>query len=199
MRVDGVTYKMETPVGKAYVTINTNGGNEPLELFINVGKAGSDVQAMAEGLGRLISLILRIASPVDPHKRAHEVIHQLSGIGGSRHVGFGEMRVKSLPDAIAKVMNDHFMAQENKHTLGSTLPMVNTTSTNGHSNGVNGKTLPVTDQAPHAVDVPIQIARGQQPLFARKADMDLCPSCGDMALAHEEGCKKCYSCGYSEC
>ncbi len=28
---------------------------------------------------------------------------------------------------------------------------------------------------------------------------DFCPSCGAATLAHEEGCGKCYSCGYSEC
>ena len=29
--------------------------------------------------------------------------------------------------------------------------------------------------------------------------MDLCPKIGEAALAFEEGCKKCYGCGYSEC
>jgi len=28
---------------------------------------------------------------------------------------------------------------------------------------------------------------------------DLCPDCGDSSFIFEEGCKKCYSCGYSEC
>ena len=28
---------------------------------------------------------------------------------------------------------------------------------------------------------------------------DICPECGGASLAYEEGCKKCYSCGYSEC
>ena len=28
---------------------------------------------------------------------------------------------------------------------------------------------------------------------------DLCPECGDATLVYEEGCKKCYGCGYSEC
>ena len=28
---------------------------------------------------------------------------------------------------------------------------------------------------------------------------DICPSCGEATLAHEEGCSKCYSCGHSEC
>jgi ribonucleoside-diphosphate reductase alpha chain len=28
---------------------------------------------------------------------------------------------------------------------------------------------------------------------------DLCPDCGAAALVREEGCRKCHSCGYSEC
>jgi ribonucleoside-diphosphate reductase alpha chain len=28
---------------------------------------------------------------------------------------------------------------------------------------------------------------------------DLCPECGHATLVKEEGCNRCYSCGYSEC
>ena len=28
---------------------------------------------------------------------------------------------------------------------------------------------------------------------------DLCPDCGAAAVVAEEGCRKCYSCGYTEC
>jgi ribonucleoside-diphosphate reductase alpha chain len=28
---------------------------------------------------------------------------------------------------------------------------------------------------------------------------DLCPDCGQASFVNEEGCRKCYSCGYSEC
>ena len=28
---------------------------------------------------------------------------------------------------------------------------------------------------------------------------DLCPDCGAAAMVSEEGCRKCYSCGFSEC
>jgi hypothetical protein len=28
---------------------------------------------------------------------------------------------------------------------------------------------------------------------------DLCPECGEAAVVSEEGCRKCYACGYSEC
>jgi len=28
---------------------------------------------------------------------------------------------------------------------------------------------------------------------------DLCPECGEAAVVNEEGCRKCYACGFSEC
>jgi ribonucleoside-diphosphate reductase alpha chain len=28
---------------------------------------------------------------------------------------------------------------------------------------------------------------------------DLCPECGQATMVNEEGCHKCYSCGFSEC
>jgi ribonucleoside-diphosphate reductase alpha chain len=31
------------------------------------------------------------------------------------------------------------------------------------------------------------------------AIVDLCTECGHAALVNEEGCRKCYACGYSEC
>ncbi|MDO8460942.1 MAG: adenosylcobalamin-dependent ribonucleoside-diphosphate reductase, partial [bacterium] len=63
MVVEGVTYQVETPIGKTYVTVNHNEG-KPFEVFIANGKSGSDVSAMADALGRMISIMLRVAGPV---------------------------------------------------------------------------------------------------------------------------------------
>lgn len=171
MMVNGATYQIDTPVGTAFVTINTNGNSEPLEVFINVGKAGSDVAAMAEALGRVISLSFRLASPVTAKERAKQVFNQLIGIGGSKSLGFGDKRVRSLPDAVAKVLAMHF-----EYKLKN-------------SNGASTKEAEVK---------PVSVLT-QQVLPVSTADFDLCPSCGEASLAYEEGCKKCYSCGYSEC
>ena len=56
MMVEGVTYGTDTPVGKTYITINHDENKQPFEVFITVGKSGSDVAAMADALGRMISL-----------------------------------------------------------------------------------------------------------------------------------------------
>ena len=48
------------------------------------------------------------------------------------------------------------------------------------------------------LDKPLAVLT-QEVLPVEKSEYDLCPACGEAALAYEEGCKKCYSCGYSEC
>lgn len=111
--VKGYTYRVATPVGTAFVTINHNSKTDhPLEVFINVGKAGSDVAADAEAMGRLISLCLRISSPGLTAKKVTElIVDQLEDIGGGGSVGFGKEKVRSLADGIAKVLYKHI--QEN--------------------------------------------------------------------------------------
>jgi ribonucleoside-diphosphate reductase alpha chain len=164
----GHTYQVGTPLGKAFVTINENGGDQPFEAFINTAKAGSETAAVSEAIGRLISYILRLASPVEPRERLRDVFQQLAGIGGGRSLGFGPNRVRSLPDGVAQAL-DSYLAD----TAGDVTPR------NGfHSLG----DAPPSDSAP----LPIQIG-------------DLCPECGEAAVINEEGCRKCYACGYSEC
>ncbi|VVA43288.1 Vitamin B12-dependent ribonucleotide reductase [Candidatus Roizmanbacteria bacterium] len=178
MVVHGATYRINTPVGIAFITLNTNGGNppEPLEIFINVGKAGSDVYAMAEGLGRMISVALRFSSHISVSDRVNEIITQLSGIGGARTMGFGKDRIRSLPDAVAKVLSMHYGMNGEKKT-----------------NGVvkEDPKLVTTTTQPELIQPEVAVARS--------TSFDICPSCGEVTLVHEEGCKKCYGCGYSEC
>ncbi len=112
----GVTYQVQTPLGTAYVTINTNGQEQPFEVFLNVGKAGSDTAAVAEAIGRLISLTLRLPSPMEPRERLSEVVQQLSGIGGRRSMGFGHNRVLSLPDGVANILEAYLSeSEESEH------------------------------------------------------------------------------------
>ena len=110
--LQGTTYRTPTPLGTAYITINENGDRSPFEIFANVGKAGSDTAAVAEAIGRLISLALRMPSPLSARERLVEVVDQLAGIGGGRPMGFGPNRVRSLPDAIAQVLARHIAMVE---------------------------------------------------------------------------------------
>lgn len=102
----GQTYKIETPLGTAYVTLNRNGADEsePFEVFCNVGKDGSDTAAVSEAIGRLISLVLRLPSSLSAEERLNQIIQQLNGIGGGRWLGLGPNQIRSLPDGIAKAL-----------------------------------------------------------------------------------------------
>lgn len=111
-RLHGYTYRQPTPLGTAYITVNHDEHDEPFEVFLNVGKAGSDVAAVSEALGRLMSYILRMASPLEARERLQQIVYQLGGIGGGRPMGFGPQRVRSLPDAIAQVLSEYLNESE---------------------------------------------------------------------------------------
>ena len=180
----GLTYNVSTPLGKAFVTINVNGGNQPFEVFINTAKAGSDTAAVSEAIGRLISYILRIASPVEPRERLKEVWRQLNGIGGGRSLGFGPNRVRSLPDGVAHVLAEYL--EESEKEFQEEDETEHAVSGNGdHLMEENGLTM-------------IQSSGNGDGQWILKVG-DLCPECGQATLINEEGCRKCYSCGYSEC
>jgi len=174
----GFTYSLNTPLGKAFITINENGGNQPFEVFINTAKAGSDTAAVSEAIGRLLSYVLRMSSPIEPVRRLDEVMRQLSGIGGGRPMGFGPNRVRSLPDGIAQVLEEYLRQRSERMAQGAPAAP----SGNGHHHDLDEqRTAPLG---------------GRLPLLKIG---DLCPECGEASVINEEGCRKCYACGYSEC
>jgi len=188
----GFTFQVNTPLGKAFVTINENGGDQPFEVFINTAKAGSETAAISEAIGRLISYILRLSSPVKPIERLEEVIRQLRGIGGDRPLGFGPYRIRSLPDGVGYALEKYLLAYQermqaatngqeaSKATLEPTMPSLPLSVGPDEANGGATQAAPETPK-----------------VFAGSAQ--LCPECGQATLVLEEGCAKCYSCGYSEC
>lgn len=175
----GVTVSRKTPFGTAFITMNSDEHGNPFEVFITVGKAGSDLQADAEGLGRMISLQLRTTAPQNRKEMLKLVIDQLQGIGGSRSVGMGPSRVMSLPDAVAGALMEHYFPQPPAQQLN--LPLINGSPVVGE---------PKTEPDPHSNGIPAHgIISGA----------DICPDCGLATLVRAEGCEKCLSCGYSRC
>jgi len=170
----GATYKFNTPFGMAYITVNDIDGT-PGEIFLNVGKAGSDVFAMAEALGRVISLFLRYG---DHGNKVQLLIKHLKGIGGSGAVGFGPNRVESIADAVAKALEMHAsLLSEDEQSAARETPIAASASPAvdvGHDHGGSSEIEPYTST-------------------------DLCPSCGSASLLNVEGCKTCANCGYSKC
>ncbi len=173
VKVSGATYRILTPLGSAFITINQTESGEPFELFVTIGKAGSEVAAMAEALGRLISTNFRFGNHLPAKERAREIMEQLQGIGGGRSVGFGPNRIRSLPDAVAKAIGMHFGFS------------------NGHTNSLD------VGAPAEAVAEMLDPAAASATLENKIGD--ICPSCGAPALVYEEGCAKCHACGHSEC
>lgn len=100
-RLDGPTYRIPSQFGTCFITVTERDG-EPYEVFVRLGKAGSDTEAFAEAIGRLSSAILRMKGPGSGRRRLLELVyHQLEGIGGRTSYGFGPNRIRSVPDAIA--------------------------------------------------------------------------------------------------
>lgn len=198
MMVEGVTYQTKTPVGEAFITINHNERKEPFEVFITIGKSGSDIAAMAEALGRMISLNLRLHNGSNPRERIRQIIAQLSGIGGARSVGFGKERVRSLPDALSKVLAKHYDFSVNGHVVdGAKTLQGNGAVTNG--TGVTNVAVDIPQEGETETVMMQQLAISNEASMPATSLFDICPECGTGSFAYEEGCKKCYSCGYAEC
>lgn len=168
----GATYKKDTPLGKAYITINDDPEEHvALEMFVNIGKAGSDVYAANEALGRAITLYLRDSH--NPNKEA-ELVSHFSGIGGSGAVGFGDRRITSVPDAIAKALIEH----------SETFPMRKAAYSEWAATGQETVTKETTIRPT---------------LREFSVAKDLCPNCHQNSLVRTGGCYECEACGYSKC
>jgi ribonucleoside-diphosphate reductase alpha chain len=179
----GTTYKKSTPIGTAYITVNSDNDNyeNPFEVFINVAKVGTSVAADAEGLARLISLILRMPSPYSPKQRAQAIINQLKGIGSGQSTGFGKNRVMSLADAVAMVLEEHIGTQSQSTIESTKLTDEGEEEENSQPELISSDY--VTTKAP----------------LANGITRDICPVCGNATFVKIEGCQKCLSCGYSKC
>lgn len=197
IQISGSTYKIKTPVGTAFITVNHDGKGNPIEVFINIGKAGSDIAAMAEALGRLISKTLKFDGSLTSKERALVIIDQLRGIGGRGSVGFGSNRIRSLPDAVAVALSSHLGMNGNgnghlhlgaaPNAAGATM-VASSPSPAGGGQPANGLSDPTAASAPF-----------ETASFGIEKVGDICPSCGASAFVYEEGCSKCHACGYSEC
>lgn len=194
MMVEGVTYKTQTPVGDTFITLNHDQNGEPFEIFITIGKTGSDLAAMADALGRMISLNLRLAGNLPPRERIRQVISQLSGIGGARSVGFGENRVRSLPDAVAKILAKQYAFKVNGVVEDKLAPGVQTPVETAPADAPTEQKEEITVLQQLPLQEGITVDTGP-----KTNNFDICPECGESSFVYQEGCGKCYACGHSEC
>lgn len=114
-RLQGCTYQMQTGCGPLYVTINEDNAGL-FELFTTMGKAGGCAASQCEAIGRMVSLAWRSGV------QARQVVKQLVGISCHLPSGFGDNKVLSCADAVAKAieahMKEHGDAGVEKESLG---------------------------------------------------------------------------------
>lgn len=216
--LQGKTVRVETAFGYAYITINSDSDGYPFEVFVSApGKAGSDLQADAEGIGRLISLTLRSVPQYQRRDALREIASQMKDISGSSVKGFGSKRIASLPDAVAYAIIENYLnapasvsvskasvpvfpatisvrpASVNDYLSADPLSIKSSTFSEGvveHKIGSNGN-----GNGTKAY-VGVKESAGTK---VKIVGAKLCPSCKNHSLVLEEGCKKCSVCGYSAC
>ena len=128
-------------------------------------------------------------SPLSQIDRAKEIAEQLRSIGGSRSVGFGMQQVRSMPDAVARALELHLDSLHQANEQQDETPAQPGNEQNGHANA-NGQSNGVHAEAQESTLLS---------LSKLSVTGNLCPECGCNTMVYEEGCKKCYTCGYSEC
>ncbi len=176
----GMTRRIETPLGTAYVTITEDEKGQPFEIFISLGKAGAPLMSDVEAIGRLISLALRSGIPMA------EIHRQLRGISSDKVIGLGPNKVMSVPDAIG-IAIEKWM-QEKQGVQQDLLPGPQIMK-------AEATVRPITT-APS-----LHVGEKAQPEFGGPSASNMlgaCPDCGSQ-LEFAEGCVKCHVCGFSEC
>ncbi|MDP7559732.1 MAG: hypothetical protein QF745_04250, partial [Planctomycetota bacterium] len=171
-----VRVRQMTPFGNMHVKISVDPHEDrEMEVFAQLGKGGDVANSDLEAICRMLSLFLRCGG------RMSMALSQLEGIGSSLTVPSKDGRIMSLADGLAKALHK-FLSTKETHGLKSILlGEVDPASTPL----VNGQPVP----APNGN----RIGTGTGGAFKVK-----CPAC-EGVLAFEEGCCKCYSCGYSQC
>ena len=99
----GATYRVETPLGTAYIVVNETRRRRALR-GLRLGRQG---RVRHDGGGRGHGAPDLARSPacrprLSTKRRLEEIIGQLSGIGGGRPLGLRAAAVLSLPDGIAR-------------------------------------------------------------------------------------------------
>lgn len=200
----GMRVRKPSDVGNVYTSVFRNAQNEPVEVFINIGKSGAYVSGAAEVTGRLSSLALKYGATLE------EVASELVGISCGTQYGIGPNAIYSAFDAVGKSLAEiasakqlNLLSQDILITDDKPQEPVSNGHTNGHSS--NGHTQQAQVQAvqePLIKEEPLALEI-KSPLESKVITLDInnsCPQCGS-PLVFKEGCKSCINpiCGWSKC
>ncbi len=169
--LSGRTYRVRTGYGKLFITINSDERGKPFEVFATLGKSGGYFQEHTEAICRLISLALR------SNINARYIVDHLKGIRGPMVTMTAKGTILSLPDAIAKILEEHINGGEGIDFEGEVVMAT------------------VEDEAQAMVQNNTQSTERD---VADYGYMPECPECGGQ-IVMSEGCIECKSCGFSRC
>ena len=175
LEMEGRTERIRTGHGNMYVTINFDSQDGTLfEVFSALGKAGGCDSAQLEAISRLVSLSLR--SGIDPEA----VMEQLRGITCCPAWDQGVL-VRSAPDAVALAL-EHALRQGSPREAVQ-LKLAGSREVEAAWSGMlegptNGNRASSHGNSPN--------------------ERNSCPDCNG-ALAFQEGCLLCSSCGWNRC
>lgn len=95
------TQRIDTGVGKVYVTITEDEDGEPFEVFVNAGSSGGFRHSWCNALGKTMSNALRSGS--DPIELAEDIM----GTRTDKIANDNGDTVLSIPDAVGIAMRRH--------------------------------------------------------------------------------------------
>lgn len=168
--------RQSTPFGNMHVKVSVDPkSGRAREVFAQLGKGGDVANSDLEAICRLLSLWLRSNGSLEL------AMKQLSGIGSSLTVPTKDGRIMSLGDGLACALRRYVSARDKFGLEALLLGRVDASQF----------TMPSTP----AGGAPVGSQGG--PKGAERFKLK-CPQC-ESALAFEEGCAKCYGCGYSQC
>ncbi len=174
--ISAVRVRQSTPFGHMHLSITVDPVSErELEVFAQLGKGGDVAASDLEAICRMVSLFLRTGGALEL------VIDQLKGIGSSLSIPTANGRIMSLGDGMATALKRYLTAKEQ---VGLRAILLGEFIVDEHA------AIKQRNGAKSAGS-----SRGDKINTAYKI---ACPACGG-ALVFEEGCNKCYGCGYSSC
>ena len=97
----GEIVKTKTGSGTLYTSLGIDESMNPVEIFINISKHGSETSSFSEALGRVISIALQNGVP------AGRLADSIIGIVGDKPTWDNGKLIKSIPDAIGRVLKTY--------------------------------------------------------------------------------------------
>jgi len=175
--LEGKTMAMKlTNNEKVYVTLNEQ-DKKYVEVFINLGKPGSEEKAYSEAIGRLISLYLQSNGDVN------NVIHTLQNIRGNTVTWYDGMKIYSVPDAIAKMLGI-LTGQMKVEPKIKTFTLIREDKNEDKDED---------DRLNPNYNTDAENQKNSERMIYE------CPKCHEHTLVFENGCYICKNCGYTKC